>query len=276
MNKFSEKLGGIIEMKKRNKILSVALTCVLSIGLLTACGTGDNEEAEQAPSEEDKVTLVMGTSADYPPFEYIDTAAGSDVIGFDIDIADYIADYLGFEYTIENMDFNGLVEAVRSSRVDFVLSGMTPTDERRENVDFSDIYYEGNQMIVTLKDSGLETLEDLNGKKVGVQLGSIQAEEAEGIEGAIVEQRDKIPQLVQELRNKQIDAIVLEDTVADGFLKRQEELTGFMMPASDEAGYAIAFPKDSQLTDGFNEAIAKMQEDGTLDELILKWFGTEE
>lgn len=267
-------------MKKRNKILLFALSSILSIGLLTACGTEDKEltgfmmpasdeagyavafpkdsqlteefnesiaemkedgtldelilkwfgtgDIEADDQEEDtegedvsgeKEKLVMGTSADYPPFEYIDTASGSDIIGFDIEIANYIADYLGFEYTIENMDFNGLVEAVRTGRVDFVLSGMTPTDERRENVDFSDNYYEGNQMIVTLKDSGIETIEDLDGKKVGVQLGSIQAEEAEGIEGAIIEQRDKIPQLIQELKNKQIDAIILEDTVANGYIK---------------------------------------------------------
>ncbi|MGO4887022.1 transporter substrate-binding domain-containing protein [Anaerobacillus sp. MEB173] len=268
-------------MKKINKLFSFGLAAVMSLGILAGCGASDQEGADNAENNdgqagEEKVTLVMGTSADYPPFEYIDTAKGSDIIGFDIDIADYIAEQLGFDYEITNMDFNGLVEAVRTNRVDFVLSGMTPTDERRENVDFSDVYYEGSQMIVTMADSGLESLEDLNGKKVGVQLGSIQQEEAEAIEGAVVEKRDKIPQIIQELKIGQIDAVVLEDTVADGYLKSNDDLVGFMMPASEEAGYAIAFPKDSELTEQFNAVIAEMIENGTMEELINKWFGGEE
>ncbi|MBU8907766.1 transporter substrate-binding domain-containing protein [Desertibacillus haloalkaliphilus] len=264
-------------MKKN--LFGFGLAAILSAGLLVGCGGADDstdEGADNGQASEESVTLTMGTSADYPPFEYIDTASGDEIIGFDIDIADHIAAELGFEYTIEDMEFNGLVEAVRTNRVDFVIAGMTPDDDRRENVDFSDIYYEGQQMIVTLNDSGFESIEDLDGKKVGVQLGSIQEAEAESIEGAIVEQRDTIPQLIQELRNGQIDAVVLEDTVANRYFERQDVLTGFMMPVSEEAGYAIAFPKESELTEQFNEVIAEMKEDGTLDELILKWFGADE
>jgi ABC-type amino acid transport substrate-binding protein len=284
MNNFFEKLGGIMEMKKRNKILSVALSCVLSIGLLTACGTGDNkEEAEKVPSgdaPEDKVTLVMGTSADYPPYEYIDTAVSDEIIGFDVDVASYIADQLGFELEVRDMDFNGLIPALTSDRIDFVLAGMTPTPERLENVDFSEIYYVAEQMIVSKADSGITSVEDLQGKKLGVQLGSIQVDLAKQIAQDIgdveVTERNKITDLVQELKANRIEAAIIEDKVAEGHLKANPELGFFIIEDEEEAGSAVAFAKGSDLKDPFNEVLSEMFENGEMDRLIMKWFHSEE
>lgn len=280
MNKFSEKLGGIIKMKKRNKILSVALSCVLSIGLLTACGTDDKEEVEQAPSEEDQVTLVMGTSADYPPYEFIDTAVSEEIIGFDVDVASYIADQLGFELEVRDMDFNGLIPALTSDRIDFVLAGMTPTPERLENADFSEIYYVAEQMIVSKADSGITSLEDLQGKKLGVQLGSIQVDLAKQIAEEIsdveVTERNKITDLVQELKSNRIDAAIIEDKVAEGHLKANPDLVAFIIEDEEEAGSAVAFAKGSDLKDQFNEVLNEMFENGEMDKLIMKWFYSEE
>ncbi|OIJ15997.1 ABC transporter substrate-binding protein [Anaerobacillus arseniciselenatis] len=271
-------------MKKKNKILSFTLLCVLSIALLAACGTAQNEEEAQqgtggeAPAE--KQTLVMGTSADYPPYEFIDTAVSDEIIGFDIDIANYIADRLGFELEVRDMDFNGLVPALTNNRVDFVLAGMTPTPERLENVDFSEIYYVAKQTIVTKEDSGITSLEDLAGKTLGVQLGSIQVGLANDIAEEIGEleiaERNRITDLIQELMTNRIDAAIIEDTVGEGHIAVNPTLTSFPIVEENEAGSAIAFPKGSELTDQFNEVLQEMFENGKMDELILKWFYPEE
>ncbi|OLO42809.1 ABC transporter substrate-binding protein [Alkalihalophilus pseudofirmus] len=246
------------------KLLKIGVTAILSLGLLAGCG-GDDEQV-----------LVMGTSADYPPFESIDEATG-EIVGFDVDLARYITEQLGYEFEVQDMDFNGLIPALEGGRVDFVLAGMTPRPDRLERADFSDIYHEANNLIVFKADSGIETVEDLNGKTLGVQLGSIQEEEAEDVlapelDGLQVEKRNRIPELIQELIAGRIDAAIIEDTVAKGYLERNTELTSFLLPHTEEAGSAIAFPKDSELLDPFNEELQKMKEDGKLEELILKWF----
>lgn len=165
----------------------------------------------------------MGTSADYPPFEYVDSAKGEEIIGFDVDLAKAIGEKLGYEIQVKDMDFNGLIPALETSQVDFVLAGMTPTDERKENVDFSDVYYTASHMIVSKKDSGIESLEDLNGKTLGVQLASIQADKAEEISETVdmtVENRNRIPELVQEIMAGRFDATMIEDTVAKGYFEK--------------------------------------------------------
>lgn len=271
-------------MKKKNKILTFALSCVVSIGLLAGCGTGDDKKDDQqgatggdAPQE--KVTLVMGTSADYPPYEFIDTAGSGEIIGFDVDIANYIADKLGFELEIRDMDFNGLIGALGSGRLDFVLAGMTPTPERLENVDFSDIYYVAEQTIVSKAENGIDTLDKLAGKKLGVQLGSIQVDLAEDIAEEVgdvqIEFRNKISDLIQELKSNRIDGAIIEDKVAEGHLANNPELTMFVIQEEGEAGSAIAFPKGSELVDQFNEVLREMEQNGELEKLIEKWFRSE-
>lgn len=117
----------------------------------------------------------MGTSADYKPFEFHDTSSGQDkIVGYDIDVAERIAKDLGFELKITDMDFNGLIPALQSKRVDFVMSGVTLTAERQKSIDFSDIYYVVQNTILSNKESGLTTEASLNGKIVGTQLGSVQ------------------------------------------------------------------------------------------------------
>ncbi len=142
----------------------------------------DKATAQSSGTAQQKLTMV--TSADYPPYEYRDTATGKDeIIGFDTDIAKYITKKLGFGLEIKDTDFNGIIPALQSHRADFAMAGMTPTAERKKNVDFSDIYYEAKNTIVARKGSNLKKPEDLAGKKVGVQLGSIQEKAAKKFKG---------------------------------------------------------------------------------------------
>ncbi|MGG1688170.1 transporter substrate-binding domain-containing protein [Pseudalkalibacillus sp. NRS-1564] len=261
-------------MKKNWLMVMVGLFMVMA---LVACGSSNENSNEEESGGSSEETLIMGTSADYPPFEYIDSAKGEDIIGFDVDIANYIADELGYNVEIKDMDFSGLITALSSERVDFVLAGMTPTDERKENVDFSEIYYSANHMVVSLSDNKMSKPEDLNGAKVGVQLGSIQEDKANELKDSGINMEiitlNRIPELIQELKSGRYDAIIIEDTVAKGYLKSNEDLTGENLPNTEEAGSAVAFPKDSELTEEFDEVIKEMKENGKMDELIEKWFG---
>ncbi|WP_374054256.1 transporter substrate-binding domain-containing protein [Rossellomorea sp. FM04394] len=258
------------------KLLSLLLLLIVST-TLAACGAGE-ENAETASGDPKK--LIMGTSADYKPFEYVDTANSDEFIGYDIDLAHLLADELGYEIEIKDMEFSGLISALKTGQVDFVLSAMTPTPERQKNVDFSDVYYTAKDMIISTKESGIQSEKDLDGKTVGVQLGSIQQDAAEELSTSIqlkVETRDRIPELIQDLQNGRFDAIIIENTVANGYLDKNDELQGNTMDVNEEdAGSAVAFPKDSELTSEFNDALKKLEENGELDKLAEKWFDGEQ
>lgn len=261
------------------KAISVFMISILIIGLLAACGTSTEKTSGSSAGEEKKV-LTMGTSADYPPFEYVETATSDEIIGFDIDLANLIAGELGYEVEVKDMDFNGLIGAIQADRVDFVMAGMTPTDERKESVDFSDVYYTAKHMIVSAKDSNIKSIDDLEGKTVGVQLASIQEGEAEKIGETVkikVEKRTRIPELVQEIKAGRIDAAIIEDTVAEGYFKNNPDLAGFTIEEENEedAGSAIAFPKGSKLTEEFNKVLKEKMENGEVEKLVVKWFGGE-
>ncbi|WP_246943575.1 basic amino acid ABC transporter substrate-binding protein [Bacillus pinisoli] len=269
-------------MKK--KFLSITFMVGLLVALLAACGTGANEGAEQGTTNgngeqaESGKKLVMGTSADYPPFEYIDTKQGGDIIGFDIDLVNYIAKELGYEIEIKDIAFDGLIGALQADRVDFVASSMSATEERAKNVDFSVTYYTSGEMIIVRKGDGLEKVEDLVGKKVAVQLGSIQEGTAESLKEELgdleVVKLNKVPELIQELKSNRIDGVILDQTVAEGYVNQFDDLTGIQL-AVDAAGTAIAFPKGSELVEEFNGVIEKMKENGELDKLVQKWLAGE-
>lgn len=259
----------------KNKLFMLML--VLIIAVLAACGTKDKEgtTGSEGTITEDKKVLVMGTSADYPPFEFVDTAVSEDIIGFDVDLANLIGEKLGFEIEIENIDFNGLIPAIQAGKVDFVLAGMTPNPERDKVVDFSEPYNETQQMVVTKKDSGIQTLEDLAGKTVGAQISSIQEDLAKEVAKTVdmkVESRNLIPEVVQELMTKRFDAAIIEDIVAENYVERNPDLTFFPVAIDDVDYKAAVFPEGSELKAQFDQAIQELTDSGKIEELRQKWF----
>lgn len=177
-------------------------------------------KVEEAGENGGKV-LKMATSADYAPFEYIDTEGTGDYMGLDIDIARTITAKLGYELEILDMDFGGLITALQNGQADFVMAAMSATDDRKESVDFSDVYYTSKHVVVSKVDSGIEKVEDLKDKKVGVQMGSIQEEKGKELAeeiGFTLENRNRIPELIQEIKAGRLDAAIIEDTVAQGYL----------------------------------------------------------
>jgi ABC-type amino acid transport substrate-binding protein len=266
--------------------LSLVLIMVMVV-VLSACGqnkntnsagTGNTEEGGASATPQAETTkLVLGTSADYAPFEFHKTIDGKDtIVGFDIEVAKEIAKDMGAELEIQDMDFDGLLLALSTDKVDMVISGLTPTEERKQNVDFSDIYYLTEQGVLVAKDRAMEitSLDNLKGAKIGVQKGSIQEGIAQEIEGAKLTALAKIPELVLELTTGRVDAIILEKPVADQYAATQDKIIVSdvkIEQPEEEAGVAIAVKKGNQeLVDKINGTISRLKDSGDMDRFVVE------
>lgn len=261
---------------KKNYLLLVTLMMMFVL-VLAACGTTDDpgtvNDAENGDVEENSdKKLVMATSADYPPFESRNPQG--EIVGFDIEIANYIADELGMELEIRDMNFDGLIGALQANRVDMVISGMSADEDRRKNVDFSIEYHRSGEMFVSLKDAAFTSLDDLNGTIIGVQLGSIQQEGAATLQEDYdfeVKALDDAQGLIQELLNNRVDAVYLDKEVALGFIQDQD-LAGFDDPSGTTPGMAVALPKGSDLVEQVDAILEQAIETGKLAEWEAEWL----
>jgi polar amino acid transport system substrate-binding protein len=239
------------------------LLAVLVVVTLAACA--------KAPKDVYKI----GTNAEYPPFESVDDAGN--VIGFDADIMDALAESAGFEYEFVNTRWDGIFVALQSGEFDAVISAATITDERAEIVDFSDPYFNAGQMIAVReadKDT-ITTVADLDGIKVGVQLGTTGDQWVSDNTKAEVVRYDEITLAFQALANGDVDAVFNDGPTSAEIIQANPELGAVVVgePITDEF-YGIAVNKDkSDLLKMINEALAKIQSDGTYDEIHAKWFG---
>ena len=256
----------------------IALLLVLVMSVLVACGTKDEADGGKTGTSgtSDTKILKMGTSADYPPFEYVDTAVSDEIIGFDIDLAKMVAKELGYELEIEDMDFNGLIPALQAKSIDMVVAGMDGNNEERKKViDFSAAYFTATNLVITMKDSNINSAEDLKGKKIGAQTASVQEKGAKSLEeqyGYTVESRDRVPDLFQEIKSGHLDAIVIADVVANGYIESNKDLASFELPEEHKLGLSMAFQKDSALTAEFDRVLKELQDKGEVEKLVLKWF----
>ena len=260
-------------MFRKKWLLAILFIATLVTSLVVGNWQPDSITAQDNAGKK----LVMVTSADYPPYQFRKTESGnSEIVGFDIDIAKYIAKKLGYKLEIRDTDFNGIIPALQSKRADFAMSGMTPTSERKKNVAFSDLYYEAQNTIVSQKSSDLKNPTDLAGKKVGVELGTTQEKTARSLKDIQVVALNRPGSIIQDLKSKRLDAAILEDTVAKGYVANNPELTYNPIPTtSEEAGSAIAFPKNSPLVNSFNQVLREMKQTGELSTLVTKWFGND-
>ncbi|MFB2936958.1 ABC transporter substrate-binding protein/permease [Aerosakkonemataceae cyanobacterium BLCC-F154] len=260
-------------MFRKKWFLAILFIATLVISLIVGNFRTDYVTAQNNADKK----LVMVTSADYPPYQFRQTASGnSEIVGFDIDIAKFIAKKLGYELEIRDTDFSGIIPALQSKRADFAMSGMTPTAERKKNVAFSDLYYEAKNTIVSQKNINLKSTADLTGKKVGVELGTTQEKTAKSLKDVQVVALNRPGSIIQDLKSKRLDAAILEDTVAKGYVANNPELIYHSIPTtSEEAGSAIAFPKNSPLVNSFNQVLREMKQTGELQKLVTKWFGSD-
>lgn len=266
--------------KSMIKIISVLLVCILTIGL-AACGSKTNEaNTGENKSQLDKIKesgrIVLGTSADYPPYEFHKEINGKDtIVGFDIEIAKEIAKDMGVELVIKDMKFEGLLAALDSGNVDFVVAGMTPTEDRAKNVDFSNIYYTAIQALVVRAEdvNNITSLQDLNGKKIGVQKGSIQEGIATTqIPGGKIKALGKVSDIMLELKNNKVDAIVVELPVAKAYASKNSDILVTDIKFEEEdGGSAVAFKKGStELVDAVDITLQKLIEDNLIEKFVAE------
>lgn len=263
------------------KLLALGLVAVLATGLV-GCGnkSSDNSGGNQTALEQIKKNkkLVVATSPDYPPFEFMVSENGkSKIVGADIDLAQKIADKLGVELELKAMDFDALLPALQAGKVDMVITGMTPNEKRKKAVDFSDIYFKGeNAVIVNAKDAGKFTSEDqLKKAKLGVQKGSTQETYVkDNLKVTNYKALVAVPDLIADMKNGNIDAVVLNSKVAginvtkyDG-IKVVENLK--LTSGGDEEAMAVAIKKgdNADLIKLTNEVIKGLQDGGEYDKIL--------
>ena len=253
-------------MKK--KLLSLVLVAAMALSVV-ACG-GKKEEA--APAAEGKDVLVMATNAEFPPYEYYE---GQEIVGIDAEIAAAIAEKLGYELKIEDMAFDSIIAAVSSGKADFGLAGMTVTEDRLASVNFSDTYATATQVVIVTEDSTITGVADLDGKTIGVQLGTTGDIYAEDIADATIERYNKGFEAVQALTQGKIDAVIIDNEPAKVFVAENEG-TKILEEDFSVEEYAMAIAKENtELLEKVNVALAELTEDGTLQAIVDKYISAE-
>ncbi|BCZ49063.1 amino acid ABC transporter [Clostridium gelidum] len=266
------------------KLVAVAAVATIAISMV-GCGSGNTEKKEDTTAKttataieaiKSKGKLVVGTSADYAPYEFHTQVDGKDkIVGFDIEIAKQFAKDLGVELEVKDMAFDGLLVALQADKVDMIFAGMTPTDERKQNADFSDIYFIATHrfMLRSGEEAGIAKIEDLKGKKIGVQKGSIQEGIAKGnFEADKIKSLDKVPDLVLDLKNNKIDAVLVESTVADLTVQKNTGIAASSLEVKDpDGGCAIAMKKGSnELTTEINKTLKKLKDENKVQQFFVE------
>ena len=191
------------------KILAVALTLALTLTAFAACA-------------ESKETLTMATNASFPPYEYVE---GDQVVGIDPEIAAAVCEKMGYELEIVDTEFDSLISGVASGKYDFVMAGMTVTEERKQMVSFSDTYATGVQVVIVKEDSDIATLDDLKDKQIGVQLsttGDIYAKDDYGQDHVV--EYNKGNDAVMALVQGKVDAVIIDNEPAKSYVDANEGL----------------------------------------------------
>ena len=274
-------------MKKisRRSFMAAAAVSVAALAL-TACGgsassaassvassAASSEAASSAAAELTTVEagkLTMATNATFPPYEM--TTDSGEIEGIDVDTAKAIAEKLGLELQIDDMEFDAALLSVQQGKADIVMAGVTVTDERKAVMDFSDSYATGIQSIIVPNDSDIASPDDLSGKKIGTQRGTtgyIYCSDDFGDDAVVA--YDSGLTAVQALNNGQVDAVVIDNAPATEYVAANPGLK-VLDTSYTEEDYAIGMAKGSALEDAVNKALEELKADGTLQAIVDKYI----
>ena len=242
--------------------LVVLLTALVVLGLLAAC------------SQADENVLVVATDATFPPFEYIDEAT-KDIVGFDIDLMDAIAERAGLEINYQNVSWDPLLAGMADCQYDMAISAMTITADRAEAFSFSDPYINAGQIVVVgINNDTIGGPDDLVGATIGAQIGTTGAMEAEAIAESTVKVYDTYELAFLDLANGQIDAVIADYPTAVAFVNQNAARLQVVGEVFTDESYGIAFCKGNDtLIDQVNAALAELQAEGFIDQLVITWYG---
>ena len=262
------------------KFLSLILSMFMILGLV-ACGSQSSNATNttNAPTTENATTettavkkkLVMCTNAEFPPYEYHD---GSNIIGIDVDIINAIAKMKGFDVEIMDIAFDATIPSVMSGKADFAMSGMTVTEDRKQNVDFTHTYQTAIQSVIVSPNSDIKTIDDMKGKMIGViegYTGDLYATEDFGEEHIL--RYHKNTDGFQGLKSGKIDAFVIDDQVAKALVAEDGGEYKILDSAYALEEYAIAVKKgNTEILDMLNEGIDELKANGELQKIIDKYI----
>ena len=250
------------------KLISLLLVLVLAIGLLAGCSDDKGMTLE-------KGKLIMSTNAAFPPYEMTDD--NGSFIGIDVEIAQAIAKELNLELVIDNMGFTAALEAAQNGKSDMVMAGVTVNEDRLKVMDFSDSYATGIQVVI-IKEGSDVTMDNLDTKKIGTQLGTTgyiyasDTPENGGYGEDNVVGYDNGITAVQALLNGQVDCVIIDNAPAQEFVKANPGLT-ILDGAWVEEQYAIGFRKgNTELVNAVNEALKKLIAAGTVQSIVDKYI----
>lgn len=256
-------------MKKTVKILSLVLALVM-VFALCACGTANQEQGQQ----DQLPTLTMATNATFPPYEYWEN---EQIVGIDAEIAAAIAEKLGMQLVIEDMEFGAIINAINSGKADIGMAGMTVTEDRLEEASFTQSYATGIQSIIVTEDSAITSVDDLYADgadyQIGVQqdtTGDIYATEDFGDDH--VQRFNKGPDAVAALASGKIDCVIIDDQPAQAYVAANEGLKVLDTQYAVE-DYAICVAKDNtELLEKVDSALSELIADGTVQGIIDKYI----
>lgn len=265
-------------MKLYQKIIMLLAMVLTLVGPMSTAFAADNanssSQVQSSTSSNDELkkikqkgTLVVGTSADYPPYEFTTKVNGqTKIVGFEMEMAKQIAKDLGVKLVVKNMQFDSLLVALETGKVDLIISGMSPTAERKKSVAFSKIYYTGAPYLVINKTdmAKYDSINDLKDKKVGAQNGSLFYDL---IKKAMPDSQrkglGKLSDLILSLQSHKIDGILMDEATAKAYIESNSSLSGFKSGIklnASETGTAIAYPKGAvALGEAINKSIDKIQ-----------------
>jgi polar amino acid transport system substrate-binding protein len=259
------------EVKKMKKLALFVLTLIL-IAALAACQEGVPQTIEDL---ENRGYFIVGLDDTFAPMGFRDTEGN--LVGFDVDLAKEVAIRLGIELRFQPIDWDAKVLELNAGTIDMIWNGLTITESRLEEMAFSNPYIKNTQMIMVKSGSSIETILDLTGKKVGVQISSASQEAVEG--NAILTHLDELVKYdtfnlaLLELENGTIDAVVIDEIMGRYIISQNE---GVYQVASENFGeeeYGIGFRLEStDIRDQINQILIEMIEDGTAAEISIKWF----
>ena len=260
-------------MKKAKKLVAALLTTVLSVSALTACG-GSTEAATWEDQLGNKGTIRVGISPNYPPYDFYDEAGN--VVGYDADFAAYMSDYLDYDVELIAMDFNSIIASLDSGTIDLGISCFSYKEDR--NVEWSESYLDTTQAILVRADSGIETPEDLAGKKISAGLGNVGVDlcnefqaEYDNIEVII---GDETGVSVETVKSGAIDAYIAERGVCEAYANASDgKLVVMEGDYYPDSIYVVAKKGNTTLIDKVNEVVQAFRADEeTSNEIFMKWF----
>jgi len=252
---------------------------VVLLGLLSAfcLGCGDKKEnSADNDQQQEKQTYTVAFEATFAPFEFRDEKSG-EFTGFDIDLIKAIGKVEGFDVELKEMGFDGIVASVNTGNIDLGVSGLSITEARLKEVDFSIPYCQsGLTVVVRANEDKIKSVEDLKGKKIAVQIGTTGADYAKGIEGAQVTDFDQVTDALMEVKNGGADAMINDDPVNLYYVSKNKKDYKIVGEKIQSEYYGIAVKKgNTELLNKINDGLKKLKENGEYAEIYKKWLGVE-